>query len=87
MTKTIMSQTPVSTHRQFDETFKREAVQNWLASRVTSSLAASLRCPSKPVEQERQHNADASIEGDNMQDANQVVGACPNPNCMVGLTE
>ena len=27
-----MKQTPVKTRRQFDETFKREAVQNWLAS-------------------------------------------------------
>jgi len=27
-----MNQTPVRTRRQFDETFKREAVQNWLRS-------------------------------------------------------
>jgi transposase-like protein len=28
----MMKQTPVRVHRKFDETFKREAVQNWLNS-------------------------------------------------------
>src|SRR5450756_467592 len=28
----LIKETPVKTHRKFDQTFKREAVQNWLAS-------------------------------------------------------
>jgi len=35
-----MNQTPVKTRRKFDETFKREAVQNWLASGKSAEAIA-----------------------------------------------
>jgi transposase len=35
-----MNQTPVKTRRKFDETFKREAVNNWLASRKSAEVIA-----------------------------------------------
>ena len=35
-----MKETPVKTRRKFDETFKREAVQNWLHSGKSASAVA-----------------------------------------------
>src|ERR1039458_4109411 len=35
-----MTQTSVKTRRKFDETFKREAVNNWLASRKSAEVVA-----------------------------------------------
>ena len=35
-----MNQTPVKMRRKFDETFKREAVQNWLSSGKSADLIA-----------------------------------------------
>src|ERR1035437_3226672 len=35
-----MNQTPVKTHRKFDETFKREAVQNWRNSSKSAEVIA-----------------------------------------------
>jgi Bacterial DNA-binding protein len=35
-----MNQTPVKVRRKFDETFKREAVNNWLASRKSAEVIA-----------------------------------------------
>ena len=35
-----MNQTPVKIRRKFDETFKREAVNNWLASRKSAEVVA-----------------------------------------------
>ena len=35
-----MTQTSVKTRRKFDETFKREAVQNWLASGKSAEVIA-----------------------------------------------
>jgi transposase len=35
-----MTQTSVKTRRKFDETFKREAVNNWLASRKSAEVIA-----------------------------------------------
>ena len=35
-----MIQTSVKTRRKFDETFKREAVQNWLASGKSAEVIA-----------------------------------------------
>src|SRR5664280_2706075 len=35
-----MNQTPVKLRRQFDETFKREAVQNWLNSGKSAPVIA-----------------------------------------------
>jgi transposase-like protein len=35
-----MNQTPVKIRRKFDETFKREAVQNWLASGKSAAVIA-----------------------------------------------
>ena len=35
-----MNQTSVKTRRKFDETFKREAVNNWLASRKSAEVIA-----------------------------------------------
>jgi transposase len=35
-----MNQTPVKVRRQFDETFKREAVQNWLNSGKSAPVIA-----------------------------------------------
>ena len=35
-----MNQTSAKTRRKFDETFKREAVNNWLASRKSAELIA-----------------------------------------------
>lgn len=35
-----MNQTPVKVRRTFDETFKREAVANWLASRKSATVIA-----------------------------------------------
>lgn len=35
-----MNQTPVKVRRKFDETFKREAVQNWLASGKSAAAVA-----------------------------------------------
>lgn len=35
-----MNQTPVKIRRQFDETFKREAVNNWLASGKSAAVIA-----------------------------------------------
>ena len=35
-----MRQTSVKTRRKFDETFKREAVQNWLASGKSAEVIA-----------------------------------------------
>jgi transposase-like protein len=35
-----MNQTPVKTRRKFDTTFKREAVNNWLASRKSAEVVA-----------------------------------------------
>ena len=35
-----MNQTPVKTRRKFDETFKREAVQNWLQSGKSAETIA-----------------------------------------------
>ena len=32
--------TPVKTRRKFDETFKREAVQNWLSSAKSAAVIA-----------------------------------------------
>jgi transposase len=39
MTKSI-KQTPVKTHRKFDEAFKREAVGNWLSSGKSAEVIA-----------------------------------------------
>jgi transposase-like protein len=35
-----MNQTPVKERRKFDETFKREAVRNWLASGKSAGVIA-----------------------------------------------
>jgi transposase-like protein len=35
-----MNQTPVKVRRKFDKTFKREAVQNWLASSKSAEVIA-----------------------------------------------
>ena len=35
-----MNQTPVKVRRKFDEIFKREAVNNWLASRKSAEVIA-----------------------------------------------
>ena len=35
-----MNQTPVKTRRKFDETFKREAIQNWLKSGKSAEIVA-----------------------------------------------
>ena len=35
-----MTQTSTKTRRRFDETFKREAVQNWLASGKSAEVIA-----------------------------------------------
>jgi transposase-like protein len=35
-----MNQTSVRTHRKFDQTFKREAVQNWLSSGKSAAVVA-----------------------------------------------
>jgi transposase-like protein len=35
-----MNQTSAKTHRKFDQTFKREAVQNWLSSGKSAAVVA-----------------------------------------------
>ena len=40
MIKTL-KQSPVTTRRKFDETFKREAVNNWLTSGKSAAVVAS----------------------------------------------
>ena len=35
-----INETPIKTRRKFDETFKREAVQNWLASGKSAGVVA-----------------------------------------------
>jgi len=40
MNMKYMNQTPVKVRRKFDETFKREAVQNWLASGKSAEVIA-----------------------------------------------
>ncbi len=36
----IIKETPVKTRRKFDETFKREAVRNWLSSGKSAAVVA-----------------------------------------------
>jgi transposase-like protein len=38
--ETIIKESPVKTRRKFDETFKREAVRNWLASGKSAAIIA-----------------------------------------------